>query len=69
MVVITYNLNIGGPEIYFRPRSPAILIEGFISSCISALLKLLSSLTTIAIKNMYLLTLNLLHEAESFLIS
>ena len=39
MVVITYNLYLGGPGIYFRPRSPAIVTEGFISSCTSMLFK------------------------------
>jgi len=68
MVVITYNLNMGGPGIYFRPRSPAILIEGFISSCISALLN--PSFLAYHYRNKkHVLTLNLLHEAESLLIN
>jgi len=39
MVVITYNMYLEGPGIYFRPRSPVILTERFISSYTSVLFK------------------------------
>jgi len=67
MVVITHNLYLEGPGIYLRPRSPAILTEGFLSSCKSVLFK--TYFLAYHYRNTkHVFTYSyLLHEAESFL--
>jgi hypothetical protein len=65
--VITHYLDSGGPGIYFRLRSPAILTGGFLRSCKSVLFK--PSFLMYHYRNTkHVLTYSyLLHAAESLL--